>query len=414
VIKAGLGARSGFGTTHYYLAYPTYFEERVHLRVHDLTNNIVARPDFLRASANIPSTQPCPGSDFQIDQDASSTAFDRVDGWGGACIAATQAAWNVPRQFNGPHASLATYVLEDPDHRVPVTGAGYASHYVDNGLAPADEEDETGAYGNFGSQWVQPNVTEEIACPSYPSSPGDPNVKYGVIRHVWQVQASGSGVGRARELQRNEFLNPIVVTSYRQARYSSNPPPPSPCQPSVSVFNPSNGFALDLTVSSPCGTSGFGFMVFRAGASGPFGLLRDLGDRLSFRDFAVARGETYRYYAVSYNATRATSAASSVASVSVTDTIPPSVPVISGSITGSQVALSWAHVGDFDLSGYNVYRAASPGGPYTKLTLGGPVRPAHYSASLPQVSTPYYFIVKSIDLGGLESAASNELTFVGQ
>ena len=151
--------------------------------------------------------------------------------------------------------------------------------------------------------------------------------------------------------------------------------------------------------------------VYRAGATGPFSRFRDLGREMSFVDRDVEVGGTYRYYAKTYNASGQRSLASATQTVTVTDVLSPSTPDISGTVSGTIAQLSWDFGKDYDLFGYNIYRSTTSGGPYTKLTMGGAVRAASFTAQLPDSST-YYFIVKAVDSNGLESDPSSEVTLV--
>jgi fibronectin type 3 domain-containing protein len=58
--------------------------------------------------------------------------------------------------------------------------------------------------------------------------------------------------------------------------------------------------------------------------------------------------------------------------------------------------------------GYNVYRGAAPGGPYTKLnasTDGG----TSYADTSVQAGQIYYYVTTAVDQAGLESDFSNEV-----
>jgi hypothetical protein len=79
------------------------------------------------------------------------------------------------------------------------------------------------------------------------------------------------------------------------------------------------------------------------------------------------------------------------------------------------VNLAWDRHGDPNVAGYNVYRATTPGGPYTKLNLmlvpqtTIPTTPM-YTDMTPTGSTlTYYYVVRAQTSGGVESGNSNEV-----
>jgi RHS repeat-associated protein len=88
------------------------------------------------------------------------------------------------------------------------------------------------------------------------------------------------------------------------------------------------------------------------------------------------------------------------------DVTPPPVPAGLGSDAGDkQVELSWAAVSASDLAGYNVYRATSSSGPWTKMT-NAPAPGTSYKATGLSNGTKYWFAVTSVDKTGNESARS--------
>jgi hypothetical protein len=80
------------------------------------------------------------------------------------------------------------------------------------------------------------------------------------------------------------------------------------------------------------------------------------------------------------------------------------------------VTLAWDRNGDGITAGYNVYRSATPGGPYTKINLDlipEPVpneTPQYIDSTIPTGSTiTYYYVVRAANAGGTESANSTEV-----
>ena len=82
------------------------------------------------------------------------------------------------------------------------------------------------------------------------------------------------------------------------------------------------------------------------------------------------------------------------------------------------VNLAWDRSPDPNVAGYNVYRATTSGGPYTKLNLMIVPQPPvvtdvpMYSDTTPTGSAlTYYYVVRAQSVGGVESANSNEVAF---
>jgi fibronectin type 3 domain-containing protein len=98
------------------------------------------------------------------------------------------------------------------------------------------------------------------------------------------------------------------------------------------------------------------------------------------------------------------------------DTTPPAAPlgVTAGDRPGDQggiVDLAWSANVEPDLAGYNVYRATSPGGPYTRLNVGLVTGTTFASAGLANGIT-YYYVVRAVDSSSNESAASAEVSAI--
>jgi hypothetical protein len=72
------------------------------------------------------------------------------------------------------------------------------------------------------------------------------------------------------------------------------------------------------------------------------------------------------------------------------------------------VALSW-HASSSAISGYNVYRATTNGGPYSKIN-SGLITVASYTDTSVSGATTYYYVSTSVDSTGIESAYSNQAT----
>ena len=74
------------------------------------------------------------------------------------------------------------------------------------------------------------------------------------------------------------------------------------------------------------------------------------------------------------------------------------------------VQLSWA-ASTSSVSGYNVYRGTSNGGPYSKVN-GAQVTSLSYTDSSVAASTTYYYVTTAVDSEGVESIYSNQASAV--
>lgn len=84
---------------------------------------------------------------------------------------------------------------------------------------------------------------------------------------------------------------------------------------------------------------------------------------------------------------------------------PPPPPALDPSTSPTVVLASWEPVAATDLAGYHVYRALSPGGPWTRVTLDP--TPVSYFRNVDLLtSTRYYYRTESIDSSGNRSQPS--------
>ncbi|HOR63467.1 MAG TPA: hypothetical protein PKW18_02515, partial [Candidatus Sumerlaeota bacterium] len=91
------------------------------------------------------------------------------------------------------------------------------------------------------------------------------------------------------------------------------------------------------------------------------------------------------------------SAYSAQVSAQPQDTTPPAVPTGLGATAGDKsVALDWADNTEPDLAGYNVFRATTSGGPYTKIN-SALVTVSNYVDGTVSNFTTYYYVVTSVD-----------------
>jgi hypothetical protein len=88
----------------------------------------------------------------------------------------------------------------------------------------------------------------------------------------------------------------------------------------------------------------------------------------------------------------------------------PSVESLTGSATAPQhsVNLGWNTSTSVGVIGYNIYRAAVLGGPYTKINSALDATPYDTDNSV-QAGQTYYYVVTAVDSTGVESGYSNQV-----
>ncbi len=90
------------------------------------------------------------------------------------------------------------------------------------------------------------------------------------------------------------------------------------------------------------------------------------------------------------------------------DTNAPAAPSgLTATGGNSTVALDWNDNNEIDLSGYNVYRSTTSGGPYSKLN-GSIVSSSNYSDNSVSGGVTYYYVVRAVDTSSNESGNSNQ------
>ncbi len=96
----------------------------------------------------------------------------------------------------------------------------------------------------------------------------------------------------------------------------------------------------------------------------------------------------------------------------VPDTVAPAVPAELATISSyNAVLLDWADTAADNLDGYHVYRAASPDGPYSRLTTE-PVYISRYQNTVTATHVTYYYRISAIDVYGNESDLSADVAGV--
>jgi hypothetical protein len=106
-------------------------------------------------------------------------------------------------------------------------------------------------------------------------------------------------------------------------------------------------------------------------------------------------------YSFSPSSTSVTIASASVTGINFTGTAIPPAP--------RSVLLNWNSSPSPNVVGYNLYRATSSPGPYSKITPT-PVSATSYTDTNVTTGSTYYYYAAAIDSGGIESAYSNQAT----
>ena len=91
------------------------------------------------------------------------------------------------------------------------------------------------------------------------------------------------------------------------------------------------------------------------------------------------------------------------------DTTPPAAPEAGAAPVGKTVQLSWRAPIDPDVAGFEVFRSATPGGPYTKLNTRLLIVAGFTDTTAP-TGVPSYYVVRTLDTSGNESEPSLELS----
>ncbi|MBV8656942.1 MAG: fibronectin type III domain-containing protein [Burkholderiales bacterium] len=171
----------------------------------------------------------------------------------------------------------------------------------------------------------------------------------------------------------------------------------------LSVTGSTNS-SISLSWSAVSGASGYN--VQRNGSQVNSGTITST----AYTDSGLTSGTSYSYTVTAVNSSGGQSARSATVNGTTTGT-PPAVPVPTGlsvsAVTASTATLSWSAASG--VSGYNVYRATTSGGPYSKLN-SALVTATSYGDSGLAASTTYYWGVTAVNSGGTEGAMSSAVS----
>jgi len=163
---------------------------------------------------------------------------------------------------------------------------------------------------------------------------------------------------------------------------------------------------VPLTWTASVSTTVVGYNVYRGTvAGGPYTQVNSsLVNGTTYSDTPVAPGTTYFYIVTAVDPHNLASDYSGEISATTPPLPPTSVTAAGGASPGS-VQLNWTGSTTAGVTGYNVYRSASSGGGYVKITL---VNGTSYTDTGLTSGTPYYYVVTAVGPGNLESVNSNE------
>ena len=186
------------------------------------------------------------------------------------------------------------------------------------------------------------------------------------------------------------------VLSWTYSTGSSTNPPPAPTNLVATAGNAQVG----LSWSASSGATSYN--VKRSTTSGgPYTTIAS-PTTTSYTDTGVTNGTTY-YYVVSAVNTAGESANSSQVSATP-QAVPPAPTNLVATAGNAQVGLSWS--ASSGATSYNVKRATTNGGPYTKIA--SPTTTSYTDTGVTN-GTTYYYVVSAVNTAG-ESANSSQVS----
>ncbi|HVH94733.1 MAG TPA: hypothetical protein VM688_07435, partial [Nocardioidaceae bacterium] len=163
-----------------------------------------------------------------------------------------------------------------------------------------------------------------------------------------------------------------------------------------------NGIKLDWADNTEADLAGY--VVTRAtSSSGTYTKLTANPIKVStFEDQTASAGGTYYYKVSAVDFSGYLSSAVKLAMLPPDVTAPKSVSGMTTSVSTSYVKLDWSSNSESDLAGYNVYRAATANGQYTKLTTSLRTSSDYTDYAAPVGVTSFYRVT-AVDKSGNES-----------
>lgn len=164
---------------------------------------------------------------------------------------------------------------------------------------------------------------------------------------------------------------------------------------------------VTLNWTASLSTTVTGYNVYRSTTSGGgntgYTKIASLGKVTSYMDANVSPGTTYYYVVTAVDPNNLESVNSNEASVTPPA---PATSLTANTPTAGQVVLSWTASSTASVTGYNVYRSTTAGGPYTQIA--SQVAMTSYSDSPGSGTGTYYYVVTAVGPGNVESVYSNE------
>ena len=160
-----------------------------------------------------------------------------------------------------------------------------------------------------------------------------------------------------------------------------------------------------------------GYHVYRStAAGGPYARANAVViTATTYTDTGLSSGVTYYYVVRAEDVHANESAASIEVSAAPVDNLAPAAPA--GLVVtdhpgdqGGALDLVWTANAEADLAGYNVYRATTSGGSYTRMNTAGLITAPLYTDTTVIKNVAYFYVVKAVDIHGNEGPASAEAT----
>lgn len=128
---------------------------------------------------------------------------------------------------------------------------------------------------------------------------------------------------------------------------------------------------------------------------------------LSYIDTGVVSGVSYYYRVYMFTAAGSSMGRMSTAGPIDIHTVTPPSMLTGSSSSATAISMSWVE-SPSNISGYNIYRSQTAGGPYTKIQTTGSTITSYVDTGL-STGQSYYYVVKAATSTGLESVATNEI-----
>ena len=232
---------------------------------------------------------------------------------------------------------------------------------------------------------IAAGATAQLTVAFQPTAAGNVNGSVGITSNAsdsqLSVAVSGTGVSVTRVLT----ASPASV-AFGNVNLSAT------ATRAIALTNSGNS---SLTIA---GATASGAGISATGVNGGVTLAAGQSTTLAANFAPLVSGNVAGSITIASNATNAPSLAVPVTGTGV-------------STASHTVALQWQASGSSGVTGYNVYRATSTGGPYTKVTPSA-LSGISYADSGVSSGTTYYYVVTAVASDGSESTYSNQATAV--